>query len=293
MGKATEVSKKPNVKYGYPEPIVTFPHNSGVDEQPKSETFKEKIQRQQKERYQASERAWAFIQENDARYAAHRASILASRKSIELEEFSLGSVLANPELDSISSVKLDPVSMLVDDIESLITSGKEFINNPTWYGVASMAAIAIPGKILDDVGGKLAKEAFERNPLKEINGRKIINSSELAGKAVKTDGGEVFFDYDGFPDFTSYAEKIVRVEGLTGYNPKDAQLAMQTIGMSDYNQKSMVWHHHQDGLSMMLVPRNIHSISMGGVGHTGGGAVIKHNKSNPENPLNYPSPQEK
>ena len=235
MGQPTEVSAKPNVKFAKIDNSVFDPEpDSELDS--KTETPREKIQRQRRERHEQSEKTWAYVQENDARYAAHRA-MLSKRKSIDLGEFNLD-------------------------------------------------------EVLDDVGGKLAKEAFERNPLKIINGRKNINS-DLAGQAVKTKGGEVFFDYDGFPDFTPYAKKIVRVEGLAGKMPKDANLAMDLLSMQDYNRKDFVWHHHQDGKTMMLIPRSVHSVVQGGVAHSGGAAVIKHNKNNPENMLVYPSPEEK
>ena len=50
---------------------------------------------------------------------------------------------------------------------------------------------------------------------------------------------------------------------------------------------------HQDGKTMMSVPKNVHSVRNGGVHHTGGRAVITHNKNNPLNQLNYPSPEER
>ncbi|OBU28940.1 HNH endonuclease [Photobacterium kishitanii] len=290
MGQPTEVSAKSKVKFAKIDNSV-FDSEPDPELDSKTETPREKIQRQRRERHEQSEKTWAYVQENDARYAAHRANI-SKHKNIDLGEFNLDEVLAHPELDAVKPVKIDPASMLADDIESLMKEGKEFSSNPTWAGLASMAVIAIPGKVLDDVGGKLAKEAFERNPLKIINGRKSINS-DLAGQAVKTKGGEVFFDYDGFPDFTPYAKKIVRVEGLAGKMPKDANLAMDLLSMQDYNRKDFVWHHHQDGKTMMLIPRSVHSVVEGGVAHSGGAAVIKHNKNNPENMLVYPSPEEK
>ena len=41
---------------------------------------------------------------------------------------------------------------------------------------------------------------------------------------------------------------------------------------------------------MMLVPQNVHTPGKGGVSHTGGAAIIKHNKNNPNNQLSFPSP---
>ncbi|MEF1328747.1 HNH endonuclease signature motif containing protein [Vibrio sp. M260121] len=259
---------------------------------PKTQTLGESLKQLAERQRLARKEELTYSKEDEARWAANRERVIGRLEKIEVPSFDLDETLANPELDAVNSVKLDPASMLADDIEALAKEGKEFINKPTLAGAASMAVIAIPGKFLDDAGGRLVKEAFERNPFKEINGRKIINS-DLAGKAVKAEGGEVFFDFDGFPDFTPYAEKIVRVDGLTGNRAKDEKLAMQVLGLNGYNKKDMVWHHHQDAKSMMLVPKNVHSVGKGGVSHTGGSAIIKHNKSNPENILNYMSPPEK
>lgn len=71
------------------------------------------------------------------------------RKKTEVPKFDLDEVLANPELDAIKPTHIDPASMLADDIESLTKEGKEFVNNPTLAGAASMAVIAIPGKFAD------------------------------------------------------------------------------------------------------------------------------------------------
>lgn len=50
---------------------------------------------------------------------------------VEVPEFDLDEVLANPELGAIRAVNIDPASMLVDDMVSLSEEGQEFINNPT------------------------------------------------------------------------------------------------------------------------------------------------------------------
>jgi len=129
------------------------------------------------------------------------------------------------------------------------------------------------------------------NPSKTIGGRKIINS-DLAGTSVKTKGGDVRFDNDGFPDFTPYSQKTVRVEGLTGDMENDVPLAMERAGITTYDKTKYVWHHHQDTNTMMLVLKNVHSVRNGGVAHTGGRAVIQHNLNNPNNLLKYLSPEE-
>ncbi|WP_050923484.1 HNH endonuclease [Vibrio harveyi] len=271
----------------------------------REETTRERAERQRRER----RAELASTERDEERWARNRERVLAERgelgkrdtshinfflkaKKTEVPKFDLDETLASPELDAIKPTHIDPASMLADDIESLAKEGREFVKNPTLAGAASMAVIAIPGKFLDDVGGDLAKAAFERNPFKELRGRKIINS-DLAGKAIQTKGGVVFVDYDGFPDFTPYAEKIVRIDGLNGKMDHDVALAMKKLNLNEYDQKNMVWHHHQDGKTLMLVPRNVHSTVNGGLHHSGGRNVLRHNAENPLNQISYPSPEEK
>lgn len=66
--------------------------------------------------------------------------------------------------------------------------------------------------------------------LPTVNGRKIINS-HLAGKSIQTKGGVANFDEYGFPDFTPYSIKTVRVEGLTGKISDDVPKALKAAGL--------------------------------------------------------------
>jgi len=198
---------------------------------------------------------------------------------------------------SVNSLKLSPQDAA--DIRAF----KEA--SPDGYAAATLIA---PGSKLKKVGtsfikkgatndkitpsdlGKL-KSLSSINPSKTVNGRKIVNG-HLAGTVVKTKGGNVKFDKDGFPDFTPYSKKTVRVDGINGDMTNDVPLTMKKAGITTYDKKAMVWHHHQDGKTMMLIPRNVHSVKNGGVAHTGGRAVMQHNKNNPNNILNYASPKE-
>ena len=137
----------------------------------------------------------------------------------------------------------------------------------------------------------VGKEQFlVHNCAVKVNNRSVINK-EHAGKTVQTKGGPVKFDENGFPDFTPYSQKTVRIEGLTGNYSQDEILALQKAKMKS-TPDNMVWHHHQDGKSMMLVPKEVHNVKVGGVNHTGGAAVIKHNNNpaNASNQLKFPSP---
>ncbi|NAX20988.1 HNH endonuclease signature motif containing protein [Vibrio sp. V39_P1S14PM300] len=81
-------------------------------------------------------------------------------KRIPVEFPSIQEVLENPELDGLKSVNIDPVSMFAEDAETLIKEGQKFIDEPTLGGAAIMAAIAMPGKFLDEPVKKLVKTKF-------------------------------------------------------------------------------------------------------------------------------------
>ncbi|EKO3722594.1 hypothetical protein P0E97_003290, partial [Vibrio metschnikovii] len=55
-----------------PEPVVI------------RETTREKIERQRRERHAEREKSWSYIQNNEARYAAHREKVLAKREAIKM-----------------------------------------------------------------------------------------------------------------------------------------------------------------------------------------------------------------
>jgi intein/homing endonuclease len=87
-------------------------------------------------------------------------------------------------------------------------------------------------------------------------------NAHLAGKTHPKTG--IPFDKDGYPDFSSVSKKDVKIK-LTGDRKKDANLANEKAGYTE-TPKGNVWHHHQDGTTMQLVPKDIH----GKTGHDGG-----------------------
>jgi RHS repeat-associated protein len=148
--------------------------------------------------------------------------------------------------------------------------------------------IAQPPRIVKAANQQKLLGQYSQN-VTHINGTKIINYDKR-GQTVQTKSGHaVKFDNDGFPDFTPWSLRTVRVQGLTGDYRTDAKMALAAAGMTSTPDK-MVWHHHQDGQSMMLVPKVINNARDGGVAHTGGAAVIDHNKNNPNNQLKFASP---
>jgi len=77
------------------------------------------------------------------------------------------------------------------------------------------------------------------------------------------------FTGSGFPDFTRYAIKKVKIE-MTGKRGVDERLANQAAGYKE-KPEGYTWHHHHDGETMMLVDRDLHRA----IDHTGG--VAKKN----------------
>jgi hypothetical protein len=83
------------------------------------------------------------------------------------------------------------------------------------------------------------------------------------------------FKSTGYPDFEPYAmtlpngRKTVRIE-LTGSMRRDFALAREAAGL-ERTPKGYVWHHVEDGSTMMLVPEDLHTA----VSHTGGRATYR------------------
>ena len=95
-------------------------------------------------------------------------------------------------------------------------------------------------------------------------------SLELPPALAKKYPNGVKFTDEGFPDFSPYSVDTVKVDGLTGNYRVDAALAnRETFRMG--TPDGYVWHHVEDGVTMQLVPKDIHKIA-----HTGGTAVIQH-----------------
>ncbi|WP_274878400.1 HNH endonuclease [Vibrio harveyi] len=124
---------------------------------PKTQTLGETLKELAERQRLARKAELTYTKEDEARWSKNRERVISDRQKVEVPSFDLGEALANPELDAIKPVKLDPASMLADDIESLTEEGKNFIQNPTLLGAASMAAIAIPGKFADDLTSFVGK----------------------------------------------------------------------------------------------------------------------------------------
>lgn len=75
----------------------------------------------------------------------------ASAYNKELPAYDIQAVLDDPSLDAISSVNIDPASMLVEGIADTLQAASDFIENPSVAGFATLAAAAIPGRYAEKV----------------------------------------------------------------------------------------------------------------------------------------------
>src|SRR6185369_9511562 len=94
-------------------------------------------------------------------------------------------------------------------------------------------------------------------------------NARLAGKEHPVTG--VPFDKDGYPDFSKYSKNDVEIE-FSGNRTTDVDRANVKAGY-DKTPDGYVWHHHQDGKRMQLVPEDIHNKT----GHDGGFAPSREN----------------
>lgn len=77
------------------------------------------------------------------------------------------------------------------------------------------------------------------------------------------------FDKQGFPNFSSVSKANVKIK-FTGSRPRDFRAANKAGGYKS-TPEGYTWHHHQDGTTMQLVPKDIHRQT----GHTGGFSLSK------------------
>jgi hypothetical protein len=110
----------------------------------------------------------------------------------------------------------------------------------------------------------------------DLDGITIINK-KYAGKTYELTGDlaskypeGVKFTNEGFPDFSTYSNKTVTVNGLQGDAYYDFVKANKAAGYKS-TPKGYTWHHVEDGTTMILVPSDLH----GTVRHTGGASLIR------------------
>lgn len=89
-------------------------------------------------------------------------------------------------------------------------------------------------------------------------------------------GGSPVRYNDGYPDFSPFSKQTVKIDmDLAGDRAKDFKAADEAVrkALNDptwQKPKDMVWHHVEDGTTMQLVPKDVHTPAQ----HTGGVSVV-------------------
>ena len=146
-----------------------------------------------------------------------------------------------------------------------------------------------------------------KNPL--IKGNKPKNFNNRGGFVTTTSGYNVPINEFGFPDFRQWTKRkpngepfafTFQLGELTGKPADDFKLINEKFGFGNSQGSHLTqfpdytWHHHEDGKTLMLVPKKLNNPPSGGLTHTGGKAVIEHNlevaKTDISKILVFPSP---
>lgn len=160
-----------------------------VVEQPKPEKEQaDTKENRRRDAYQAMVSPKKELSKHEKKHGVTKKTINAMSPTIE-------EMLANPELDGISSVNIDPVSMAVETVVDLIEDVKEFIEKPSLSGIAAMAVTAIPGKVADKV--------LDAIPVKNIV------------KTIEYGDGKAIYHVDADTGLTLYSNGLI-----TGPHPK-------------------------------------------------------------------------
>ena len=85
-----------------------------------------------------------------------------------------------------------------------------------------------------------------RQPVNSKYAGKKFPVDELPYALQKKYPESVYFDKNGYPDFSPYAKTSVKVKGLNGNYANDFTLANKNAGF-DRTPDGYTWHHHQDG----------------------------------------------
>ncbi|WP_308686640.1 RHS repeat-associated core domain-containing protein, partial [Xenorhabdus bovienii] len=140
-----------------------------------------------------------------------------------------------------------------------------YVGNPTGFiDPLGLSGLGIVGSMVRKVKGRL--------PINSKHAGKIYPASELPVEIRNKYPHGVPFTHSGFPDFSRYSIKNVRIE-LGKTRTVDFARADAAAGYSRSNPRptGYTWHHHHDSGYMQLIPTDIHSK----VKHTGGVATRK------------------
>ncbi len=112
-----------------------------------------------------------------------------------------------------------------------------------------------------------------------------FNGGERGNSTWTSKDGQVTVEYkEGHPDFNNATLNgkpvgdIKEVEiPQTGNNKIDFPAADKAAGFTKENPRPAdhTWHHKEDGVTMQLVPKDVHNRTIGGAPHTGGASIVK------------------
>ena len=77
-------------------------------------------------------------------------------------------LIADPTLQGINAVNIDPISMMVEGIEDMINAGNAFIDNPSFSTATSIAITAIPGRYAEKVVDELPLKKLDNAMVKSL-----------------------------------------------------------------------------------------------------------------------------
>ena len=125
------------------------------------------------------------------------------------------------------------------------------------------------GKLKED---DLVSMIRDNKPLRKPSNSKYAGKNfsaddlaKISPQLAKKYPNGVNFTNDGYPDFVPYAKSKVSSNEFTGNRVNDAKIANKKAGY-DRTPEGYVWHHHQDCMTLLLVPLDLH----GAVRHYGG-----------------------
>lgn len=118
--------------------------------------------------------------------------------------------------------------------------------------------------------GYKPRSPSETNP--NIDHSKTIEHVDGSISYTDVNGNTVKYNADGYPDFEDYKiDKIEDLKGMNGNYTHDEALANAKAQYSS-TPEGYVWHHVEDGTTMILIPKDVHR----NFPHTGGASGLRN-----------------
>lgn len=139
-------------------------------------------------------------------------------------------------------------------------------------------ANTVPNRPVDS-RGRVIPEGVQRLPSGKLPSNwhyagKVYDGDRWTADLKRKYPDGVRFTKDGYPDFSPYAKKTTTITPhFDGNHTTDFSTADRAAGVTARyrRENELTWHHHQDGTTLLLVPREIHDA----VRHAGGVAIAK------------------